>query len=168
MSEIKPCPEELPIGYVEAHCSEDDGIADVGVRLRLDGEQGIWCGEITREHAEEYDVDDAGWWLVWEIGKMQEPIARIADDYRARDFVDVLAAIIRDRDRASDACATVQRERDELREMLAEAVEALRPFAEACVHLHPASPNDGETIDGFKVSEFRRAGAFLARYEPSK
>lgn len=29
--------------------------------------------------------------------------------------------------------------------------EALRPFAEACAHLHPSQPDDGVTLDGFEV-----------------
>lgn len=38
-------------------------------------------------------------------------------------------------------------------------LEALRPFAEACSHLHPSHPDDSETLDGFKAGDFRRAAA---------
>lgn len=48
--------------------------------------------------------------------------------------------------------------------------EALRlaalPFAEAAEHLHPASPNDGETLDGMKVGQWRALS--LAVEEASK
>jgi len=43
------------------------------------------------------------------------------------------------------------------KELIAELVAALEPFAESCCHLHPSHPDDGETLDGFKVSDFRRA-----------
>lgn len=42
-------------------------------------------------------------------------------------------------------------------------LEALRPFAEACAHLHPAQPDDGETLDGFKCEDFRKAAAAYAK-----
>ena len=65
-----------------------------------------------------------------------------------RPIEDDLAA---SRDRASDACATVQRERDEAREMLGARIEALR---------------SGTIEDEARVDE--RIRAFLARYEASK
>jgi hypothetical protein len=42
------------------------------------------------------------------------------------------------------------------------AAEALRPFAEACAHLHPSQPDNGVTLDGFKVADFRRAAEVYA------
>jgi len=48
-------------------------------------------------------------------------------------------------------------------DLLGLALEALRPFAEACAHLHPSHPDDGETMDGFKVSDFRHAAAILSQ-----
>jgi hypothetical protein len=41
-------------------------------------------------------------------------------------------------------------------------VEALKPFAEACAHLHPSHPDNGVTLDGFKVADFRRAAEVYA------
>ena len=46
--------------------------------------------------------------------------------------------------------------------------EALRPFAEACAHLHPSQPDDGVTLDGFEVRDFRCAAhAFSLPDSPS-
>jgi hypothetical protein len=39
--------------------------------------------------------------------------------------------------------------------------EALQPFADAAEHLHPAQPDDGLTLDGLKVSEWRAAWSAL-------
>lgn len=52
---------------------------------------------------------------------------------------------------------------ESLRSLIAEAGSALKPFAEATMHLHPAHPDDGETLDGFKVADFRRARQVLSR-----
>jgi hypothetical protein len=40
---------------------------------------------------------------------------------------------------------------------------ALRPFAEASEHLHPALPDDGVTLDGIKVRYWRAAWAAIAK-----
>lgn len=91
--------KELGIGHVQWHSSEEDGPPDVGVLLRLDENDSLWCGEITREFAEEWDIEELGWWLVWEQGGKRKPIAHVNPesdaDYLARDFIDVLAVIIR-------------------------------------------------------------------------
>jgi hypothetical protein len=50
-----------------------------------------------------------------------------------------------------------------LRAAAPDLLEALRPFAEACGHLHPSQPDDGETLDGFKVRDFRAAAAAIAK-----
>lgn len=39
------------------------------------------------------------------------------------------------------------------------ALEALKPFAEAAAHLHPSNPDDGTTLDGLEVRDWRRAAA---------
>lgn len=39
---------------------------------------------------------------------------------------------------------------------------ALRPFAEACAHLHPSQPDDAVTLDGFEARDFRRAAQALS------
>lgn len=45
--------------------------------------------------------------------------------------------------------------------------EALRPFAEACAHLHPSQPDDGVTLDGFEVRDFRSAALALTSLPPT-
>lgn len=54
-------------------------------------------------------------------------------------------------------------ERDRLRALLAECAAVLEPFVEASTHLHPALPDDGETLDGMKVREWRALAALVAR-----
>lgn len=44
-------------------------------------------------------------------------------------------------------------------------LDALRPFADAIQYLHPSHPDDGVTLDGFKVSDVRRAAAAIAKAE---
>jgi|GEM_PF-3886605 len=45
------------------------------------------------------------------------------------------------------------------------AIEALRPFAEAAGHIHPAHPDEATSLDGFPMSDFRRAAETLAALE---
>lgn len=60
------------------------------------------------------------------------------------------------------------RERAERAEARCRALEeALRPFAEACAHLHPSQPDDGVTLDGFEVRDFRRAALALTSLPPT-
>lgn len=49
---------------------------------------------------------------------------------------------------------------------LAEAGEALGPFAEACAHLHPSHPDDGVTLDGIEVRHWRRAAEVYRALAP--
>lgn len=44
-------------------------------------------------------------------------------------------------------------------------VEAMRPFAEAAMHLHPATPNDATTLDGIDAGQWRAAYASLSALE---
>lgn len=60
------------------------------------------------------------------------------------------------------ALADADEEIQTLQSQLAERDEALAPFVEAAMHLHPALPDDGTTLDGLLVADFRRAAA-LAR-----
>ncbi|WP_010337764.1 hypothetical protein [Sphingobium yanoikuyae] len=45
------------------------------------------------------------------------------------------------------------------------AIEALRPFADAAGHIHPAHPDEATSLDGFPMSDFRRAAQALAALE---
>lgn len=44
-------------------------------------------------------------------------------------------------------------------------LEALKPFAAASEHLHPANPDDGVTLDGIKVRHWRAAWSAVATAE---
>ena len=45
------------------------------------------------------------------------------------------------------------------------AIEALRPFASAAGHVHPFHPDEATSLDGFPMSDFRRAAQALAALE---
>lgn len=86
----------------------------------------------------------------------------------------VVADIAASRDRASDACASVQRERDALREMLVHATDALRNLEraneEVCaartVRTYHSYVSDGAEPLLLGLDNAReRARAFLSRYE---
>lgn len=70
-------------------------------------------------------------------------------------------------DTATAPLAETNHRRDEANARLIAAApdlaEALRPFADAILHLHYTLPDDGLTLDGFKVSDIRRAYAALAK-----
>lgn len=95
------------------------------------------------------------------------------------DGLDTLVARVANltasRDRASDACASVQKERDELREMLGEAVEMLRQSSHALsasyqeaqcewTNSDKAAARHNETVRNFRNA----VSALLARYEAGK
>ena len=48
--------------------------------------------------------------------------------------------------------------------LAAQLASALEPFADACHHLHPSSPDEGVTLDGMTVGEWRAAYRALALY----
>lgn len=52
---------------------------------------------------------------------------------------------------------------EQAKQLRADLMDALRPFAEACAHLDPRLPDDGQTLDGFLVAEFRWAAAVYSR-----
>lgn len=84
-------------------------------------------------------------------------------DQAAADMIEALAV---SRDRASDACASVQKERDDLREMLGEAREAFARIADP--DRFCGVPIDSEACNHFAMhgQEMQEiASAFLARYE---
>lgn len=60
-----------------------------------------------------------------------------------------------------------QADRDGLEAEVLRLREALEPFAEALAHLHPALPDDGVTMDGFEVADFRRAFEALNTTSPT-
>lgn len=68
-------------------------------------------------------------------------------------------------DRASEACASVQRERDALREMLGEAVAVIQSWADWLNCEEPEHIPDAADHEAMIILEM---GTFLARYEASK
>ena len=67
-------------------------------------------------------------------------------------------------DHANAAIEEVERLRATPPEVTA-MVDALRPFAEAAMHLHPATPSEATTLDGIEVGQWRAAYAALAAWE---
>lgn len=57
------------IGRLEWHCSEEDGLPDVGVSLAIAPGIELWCGEVPRARWDTASEDvqgignDGGWWL---------------------------------------------------------------------------------------------------------
>ena len=147
--------EELKPGSVVWHSSDEDGLPDVGVSLNLTDGAELWCGDISRKLWEgggpeiaELGDDGGSWLVVFGPGNDTTVVGKV-EFYSGRALLEhVLAPIIR-----------TQSTR------IAELEEALRPFAEACMHLHPSRPDDGVTLDGFSVSDFRRASSVLSKGE---
>lgn len=53
----------------------------------------------------------------------------------------------------------------DLRKAIERARDALEPFADACQHLHPALPDDGLSLDGIEVREWRKASDVKAELD---
>lgn len=89
--------EDMTIGGITWHSSEEGGGPDVGVSVYLGGNQRLWIGEITSQLFDQSGRDhfnsDGGWFLVW---YKPEPvlIAKCGDDLDAREFVEHLASLI--------------------------------------------------------------------------
>lgn len=107
----------------------------------------------------------------------QAPLVERLNDPIAHDRETTVQLICRWRTERREAAARItELEHDtslayvaELRERAERAeaqcrvlLEALKPFAEACAHLHPSQPDDGVTLDGFEVRDFRRAARAFA------
>ena len=76
--------------------------------------------------------------------------------------VDHIGNLMRERDRASDACASVQRERDALREMLGEAAQVIRDWRD---WLNCEEPDRVPDAADHEAMIILAMGAFLSRYE---
>lgn len=89
----------------------------------------------------------------------------IADMLKQRDAQ--IAALTADNERLQTQIHALQKEREECQDIAHEhdilitrcflLREALKPFAECVVHLHPAHEPEDETLDGIKVREWREA-----------
>lgn len=97
--------EDIDIGQVQWHCSEEDGGPDVGLLLRLDASQYLWAGELLRDDWEDAGPDaaalgdDSGFWAILyeEGGKRKTVLGRFIEQTVAQDFIEKMAMIIRDR-----------------------------------------------------------------------
>lgn len=86
----------------------------------------------------------------------EELIEQLGDLAEGAEMIHTLPwPVIRDiATRAADALETLTAENERLR-------GALKPFAEACEHLNPATADDGATLDGIEVRQWRAAYAAL-------
>lgn len=89
--------DDLAIGQVQWHCSEEDGGPDVGVLLRLTEDAYLWCGEITREEAQRFNANEGRWHLVLHRGGKRLILGQVVDEYCAREAIDEIASALRAR-----------------------------------------------------------------------
>ena len=91
--------QELEVGQVQWHSSEEDGGPDVGVAVGLPGGLILWAGEISdRLHSEDSDGDgcpadlgeNVGWWLVL-FGRDSSTVIGRVLRYEAQGLLDVIA-----------------------------------------------------------------------------
>jgi len=141
MSEIKPCPEDRLL--LDRLHREARDISEFGRRQSQ--------AKSLRQEGHNPPRDDLYMWATPEQTTAGKAAARIVE----------LAA---ERDRASDACASVQKERDELREMLGEAARNLDALLTMNDKMNEPPPHGGVLpVDMATVMYACRA--FLARYE---
>lgn len=94
--------EDISVGGVTWHSSEEDGGPDVGISLYLGPDDRLWAGEISKRTFEEWEGDlnfdnDGGWFLVRYTGKEIKIIAKFGDEgqHEAQVFLEWIAALIR-------------------------------------------------------------------------
>lgn len=94
--------EDTSIGGVTWHCSDEDTGPDVGLSVYLGENDRLWCGEISRslfEHcrgADSFD-SDFGWFLIRYAPNNETClIAKFADAYQAREFIEQIALWVRE------------------------------------------------------------------------
>jgi len=106
--------DDIEIGQVQWHCSEEGSGPDVGLLLRLDASCFLWAGEITRDAWEDARPDaaelgdDCGWWamLYEEGGGRKTVLGRFIDTHTAQYFIELIASIISAAERRDDARAS--------------------------------------------------------------
>lgn len=92
--------DETERGRLVGHCSEEDGVADVGASIGLGDGRLVWIGEISSDLYEEAkqqaagaDIGDgSGYWIVL-FGKESKDtvvIGKLADPYMAREALEGL------------------------------------------------------------------------------
>lgn len=91
---------EIEIGQIQWHTSEEDGPPDVGMLLRIDEHNHLWVGEITRcmweERGGEELGSDGGWWIIHYGKDTTRVIGKCLAAWPEldMDFLDILAAAI--------------------------------------------------------------------------
>jgi len=105
-------------------------------------------------------IGPRGGWTADSIARMSLPSKHVSQDELnayAASFASV-ADLTASRDRASDACASVQRERDEAVDLLAFAIDQIDYFINANYGGEVPCTNE-------EFEKFERLRAFLSRYE---
>ena len=168
MSEIKPCPE-----LVEAKA---EIVYQAKLLIKIRRKLALFVHDIEDEGDRVYfgstnDADDLRT-LYAEVDEFEW--SRMEKNTKGRDLYQEMrnlndtisklgteiGTIAADRDRASDACASVQKERDDLREMLEKAKVALAAGAHL---LHKHCPDHHWLPE--HEARIAEINAFLARYE---
>lgn len=92
--------EDMSIGGITWHSSEEDGGPDVGISVCLGLNDRLWCGEISRALYEECGGDesfngDGGWFLV-RYDPHPAIIAKFSEPNCAQEFIEQVALWVRE------------------------------------------------------------------------
>jgi len=89
--------EDTRVGAVTWHCSEEDGLPDVGISVFLGSDERLWCGELPSSSFGEYGGwdhfdSDGGWFIVHYRKSSASIIAKCGDPDEARGFLERTAS----------------------------------------------------------------------------
>lgn len=87
--------DELAIGHVEWHSSDEGGGPDVGVLLHISTTDSLWIGEITSKEGADFGVPDTGWHIVHHHVEGKTHVGSVPDRQPAIDLAEALSAAIR-------------------------------------------------------------------------
>lgn len=93
--------EDLSVGGVTWHSSEEDGGPDVGISVCLGENDRLWAGEISRSlfgelAGEDHFDGDVGWFLVRFRSEGAEIIAKFGEAHVAQEFIEQVAQWVRE------------------------------------------------------------------------
>lgn len=106
------------VGQIVCASSDESGVPDVGVLLRLSETDFIWCGEITSREADAAGISDRGWHIVHHHGADRTVVAQVPDEYAGQALIDTIAAAMR-----PDVIAHIERLQNALKPFADEAEE---------------------------------------------
>lgn len=94
-------PDDIAIGQIQWHCSEEGSGPDVGMLLCIDEDNHLWVGEISRDRWEEHGGEelgsDGGWWIIHYGKNKTRVIGKCLGAWPDldNDFLEIISAAIR-------------------------------------------------------------------------